>query len=94
MTTPLNIAVMGAGAVGCYYGGMLARAGHRVTLIGRPSHVQALQADGLRMQTLSFDEHVPVAASTTASAARNDGVTTSFRRRNNGRPASATSTAA
>jgi 2-dehydropantoate 2-reductase len=54
--------------VGCYYGGMLARAGHRVTLIGRPSHVQALQADGLRMQTLSFDEHVPVAASTTASA--------------------------
>ena len=59
---------MGAGAVGCYYGGMLARAGHSVTLIGRPAHVQALQARGLRMQTLSFDEHVKVAASTTASA--------------------------
>ena len=29
------IAVMGAGAVGCYYGAMLARAGHQVTLIGR-----------------------------------------------------------
>jgi len=26
----LNIALMGAGAVGCHYGGMLARAGHSV----------------------------------------------------------------
>jgi ketopantoate reductase len=32
----MKIAVMGAGAVGCYYGGMLARAGHDVVLIGRP----------------------------------------------------------
>ncbi len=36
----MKIAVMGAGAVGCYYGGMLARAGHAVTLIGRPQHVR------------------------------------------------------
>lgn len=68
-TSPsLSVAVLGAGAVGCYYGGMLARAGHRVTLIGRPQHVQAIQANGLRMQTLSFDEAVPLAASTEASA--------------------------
>ncbi len=40
--SPLTIAVMGAGAVGCYFGGMLARAGHRVTLIARPSHVEAI----------------------------------------------------
>ncbi len=33
----MHIAVMGAGAVGCYYGGLLARAGHTVTLIARPS---------------------------------------------------------
>ncbi len=59
---------MGAGAVGCYYGGMLARAGHRVTLIGRPAHVQVVQARGLRLQTLNFDEAVPLAASTEASA--------------------------
>ena len=39
-----TIAVMGAGSVGCYFGGMLARAGHSVTLIGRPSHVDAIQA--------------------------------------------------
>jgi len=38
----MKIAVMGAGAVGCFYGGMLARAGHEVTLIGRPSHVEAI----------------------------------------------------
>ena len=60
----MKIAVMGAGAVGCYYGGMLARAGHAVTLIGRPAHVQAMAANGLRMQTLSFDETVPLSAST------------------------------
>ncbi len=64
----LDIAVLGAGAVGCFYGGMLARAGHRVTLIGRPAHVQAIQTNGLRMQTLSFDEQVPLAASTDANA--------------------------
>jgi len=67
-TPPLAIAVLGAGAVGCFYGGMLARAGHRVTLIGRPAHVQAIAAHGLRMQTLSFQEQVPLAASTDASA--------------------------
>jgi 2-dehydropantoate 2-reductase len=65
---PFTVAVMGAGAVGCFYGGMLARAGHRVTLIGRPPHVQVFNAKGLRMQTLGFDESVPVGASTDASA--------------------------
>ena len=64
----LSVAVMGAGAVGCYYGGMLARAGHRVTLIGRPAHVQAMVRHGLRLQTQTFDDTVPVAASTEASA--------------------------
>ena len=67
-SVPLSVAVMGAGAVGCFYGGMLARAGHTVTLIGRPQHVQAILARGLRMQTLGFDEAVPLAASTEASA--------------------------
>ncbi len=65
---PMNVAVLGAGAVGCFYGGMLARAGHRVTLIGRAQHVQVFNAQGLRMQTLSFDEAVPVGASTEAAA--------------------------
>ncbi|MDP9602134.1 UNVERIFIED_ORG: 2-dehydropantoate 2-reductase [Variovorax paradoxus] len=64
----MKVAVMGAGAVGCYYGAMLARAGHEVMLIGRPSHVEAVDARGLRLETKAFDEHVRVAASTEASA--------------------------
>ena len=64
----LRVAVMGAGAVGCYYGGMLARAGHQVTLITRPAHVAAIVRDGLRLETQSFDEQVHLAASSDASA--------------------------
>src|SRR2546426_1184057 len=64
------IAVMGAGAVGCYYGGMLARAGHDVTLIARAQHVEAVQKRGLRMETKAFDANVPVRASAEASGAR------------------------
>ncbi len=64
----MKVAVMGAGAVGCYYGGMLARAGHEVVLIGRPQHVEAIARRGLRLETQSFDEHVRLAASTQASA--------------------------
>ena len=47
----MKIAVMGAGAVGCYYGGMLARAGHDVTLIGRPQHVEAMRARRPALET-------------------------------------------
>ena len=59
----MKIAVMGAGAVGCYYGGMLARAGHEVTLIGRPQHVEAVLRDGLLLDTQTFQDHVPMQAS-------------------------------
>ena len=62
-----QVAVMGAGGVGCYYGAMLARAGHQVTLIGRPQHVHAVQRAGLRFQTSSVDEHVRLDASTEPS---------------------------
>ena len=64
----IKVAVMGAGAVGCYYGGMLARAGHEVVLIARPEHVRALERDGLRLQTTTFDEQVRLAASSEPSA--------------------------
>jgi 2-dehydropantoate 2-reductase len=66
----LRVAVLGAGAVGCYFGGMLARAGHAVTLIGRPAHVQAFQARSLRFEGLAFDETIPVGASTEPGAVR------------------------
>ncbi|WP_353234492.1 ketopantoate reductase family protein [Diaphorobacter ruginosibacter] len=66
----LSIAVMGAGAVGCYFGAMLALAGHKVTLIGRQAHVEAIKQHGLRLQTAERDIHVPMGASTDASAVR------------------------
>ncbi|MCB1932713.1 MAG: 2-dehydropantoate 2-reductase [Candidatus Accumulibacter sp.] len=66
----MKIAVMGAGAVGCYYGGMLARAGHAVVLIGRPLHVAAVCRDGLFMDTQSFQARVSMLASTDAAAVR------------------------
>lgn len=57
-----KIVVMGAGAVGCYFGGMLSRAGHDVTLIARPDHVSAIVSQGLYMDCLSFQEYVAVGA--------------------------------
>ena len=65
-----RVAVMGAGAVGCYYGAVLARAGHEVTLIGRPQHVQAVQRSGLRLQTIDSDRHIQLRASTEPDAVR------------------------
>ena len=65
-----KIAVMGAGAVGCYYGGMLARAGHDVTLIARAQHVEAVRKSGLRLETKAFDVHLPMQASEDASGVR------------------------
>src|SRR5450759_3514359 len=63
-----KVAVMGAGAVGCYFGGMLARAGHEVVLIARPHHVEAIAGAGLRMETKTFDEQVHLTASSEPSA--------------------------
>lgn len=65
----MKFAVMGAGAVGCYYGGMVARAGHEVVLIGRAAHVDAVRRDGLRLQAQAFDERVQVRADTEVAAA-------------------------
>lgn len=63
----MKFAVMGAGAVGCYFGGMLARAGHDVTLIARPTHVAAIREHGLRLQALTFDEHIRLNATSDAA---------------------------
>ncbi len=63
-----RVAVMGAGAVGCYYGGMLARAGAPVTLIGRATHVEAIRRAGLRFDGLHFQQTLALAASTTLEA--------------------------
>jgi len=64
-----TIAVMGAGAVGCYFGGMLARAGAPVTLIGRREHVEAITRNGLFLESLHYRGQVAVAAATGLEAA-------------------------
>src|SRR4029077_12435892 len=68
------IAVVGAGAVGGYFGGMLARAGAQVTFIGRPAFVDAVRENGLFLDTVQFQEHVKVQASTDLTTARDAGI--------------------
>jgi len=73
MSPPENwprVAVVGAGAVGGYFGGMLARAGAPVTMIGRAAFVEAATKNGLLLDTLQFKETVRVEASTDLQAAR------------------------
>ena len=59
-----NVAVMGAGAVGCYFGAMLARAGANVRLIGRPALVDAVTREGLRFESTDFTARIPVSVTT------------------------------
>ena len=47
----MRIAVMGAGSIGSYFGGMLALAGHQVALIARGENLAAVENHGLRIQT-------------------------------------------
>ncbi|GLS43546.1 2-dehydropantoate 2-reductase [Methylobacterium brachythecii] len=63
----MKVTVMGAGAVGCYYGGLLARAGHAVTLIGRQPHVDAVRKRGLLLEIGASCEAVPVTATTNSN---------------------------
>lgn len=43
----LNILMIGAGGIGCYYAARLADAGHQVVLTARGDHLEALKANGL-----------------------------------------------
>ncbi|MCW5662096.1 MAG: 2-dehydropantoate 2-reductase [Burkholderiaceae bacterium] len=65
-----SIAVVGAGAVGSYYGAMLARAGQRVVLIGRAPHVAAIEQRGLQLHKGGSVEAVRLGASTDIAAVR------------------------
>jgi 2-dehydropantoate 2-reductase len=65
-----RVVVMGAGAVGSYFGGMLARAGVPVTMIARGAYVEAVRHNKLFLDTVTFQERVAVDASTDQSAVR------------------------
>lgn len=58
----MKVAVMGAGSIGGYFGGMLARAGHDVTLIARGDHLDAIRRNGLIMRTQAGEFTVPCSA--------------------------------
>jgi 2-dehydropantoate 2-reductase len=72
MATWPRVVVVGPGGVGAYFGGMLARAGATVTMLGRSgsasAHLEAMARDGLRLDTVSFDERVLVKISTSPDA--------------------------
>lgn len=54
----MKIAILGAGALGCYYGARLAEAGHEVCFIGR-SVCDPLRKDGLHVESVHGDIHLP-----------------------------------
>ena len=58
----MKIAVIGAGAVGGYYGARLAQAGHDVTLIARGANLQAIRSNGFRVRSATGDLAVKVRA--------------------------------
>jgi 2-dehydropantoate 2-reductase len=64
----MKFGIMGAGAVGCYYGAMLAIAGHPVTLVGRPGFVERVRAHGLLLERSAQSQMVPVVASADSAA--------------------------
>ncbi|MFL6203448.1 MAG: ketopantoate reductase family protein [Thermoanaerobaculia bacterium] len=58
----MRIAILGAGGVGSYYGGALARAGHSVSMLARGEHLDALRERGLEVRTPEGTWTVPVRA--------------------------------
>ena len=58
----IPVTVVGAGALGCLFGGLLARAGTPVTLVGRAAHVAAIRRDGLRFESRGEQSIIPVTA--------------------------------
>lgn len=55
----MRIATMAAGAVGGYFGGRMAAAGHDVFFIARGAHLAAMQKDGLRLDSVHGNLHLP-----------------------------------
>jgi 2-dehydropantoate 2-reductase len=52
-----RVLVAGAGALGSVFGGLLARAGWPVAMLGRAEHMGAIRRDGLRVEGL-FGDHL------------------------------------
>lgn len=55
----MRVCVVGAGAIGGYFGGRLLEAGRDVTFLVRPARADRLAADGLRVRSALGDIHIP-----------------------------------
>ena len=51
----MKICVVGAGGVGGYFGGRMAEAGHDVTFVARGKHLEAIKAEGLKVNSIDGD---------------------------------------
>src|SRR6186713_2315404 len=59
----MRIGIIGAGAIGCVVGGLLAKAGEDITLVDQwPEHVETMRAKGLRLSGTCGEHVVPVRA--------------------------------
>lgn len=58
----MRFAILGAGAVGGYYGARLARAGHDVTFIARGPHLNAIRERGLQIRSPMLGDFTVTAA--------------------------------
>src|SRR5947209_14934674 len=43
----MRVAIVGAGAIGCFLAARLSEGGHEITLVGRPEQVEAINGNGL-----------------------------------------------
>jgi 2-dehydropantoate 2-reductase len=55
----MRIAAMAAGAVGGYFGARMADAGHDVFFIARGAHLAAIEKNGLKIESVHGDLHLP-----------------------------------
>jgi 2-dehydropantoate 2-reductase len=54
----MRVAVMAAGALGAFFGGRLAEAGHEVHFIARGAHRQTIERDGLKVESPLGNMHI------------------------------------
>src|SRR6476646_2158547 len=65
-----RIAVVGAGAVGGYFGGMFARAGAPIVFVGRKHFADAIESKGLVLDRSHGQERIRIEATTDIGAVR------------------------
>ena len=56
----MNIVVIGAGGVGGYFGGLIAKAGFEVTFVVRGKTFEAMKTNGLQVDTVSETDITPI----------------------------------